>query len=354
MTDAGIFPIFQRDTTMRPLRPAMALVIAALTIGAFAPSVAAETVIRVSYGNQPGEPIDLAVRQWATWVEEESGGDLVLRPFPASQLGNETEITEQARFGSAVIGISAYSNFFDVAPDLSVIDAPYIADSFEAKARIFDSDWFQAQSAALVEQGYRIVVPWVAYGERQLLSNREVRTPEDLRGVRIRVQNSPMYVAALRSMNAVPTPMSLGDVYPALAQGMIDGVENPIPVLHGGRFEEVVKRLSLTRHMQTTAPFVTGEEFWQRLTPEQRRILSETGARMAEYANRLIEERSEADLERMRDAGVEIIEVDLAPFRSRAREMIPSAFPQWSDPGLFDLMLEITSNDQPRPEEDPS
>ncbi|WP_262927219.1 C4-dicarboxylate TRAP transporter substrate-binding protein [Phytohalomonas tamaricis] len=301
---------------------------------------AAETTIRVAYGNQPGEPIDLAVKQWAKWVDEESKGDLKLQAFPASQLGSETEMIEQARFGSAIITIAAYSEFMDSVPDLSVIDAPYIADSFAEKFKLLDSDWFKQQNDKLNAAGYRIVVPNVAYGERQLLARKQVSTPQDLAGVKIRVQNSPMYVAAIKAMGAVPTPMALGDVYPALAQGMVDGVENPPAVLYGGKFYEVVKNLNLTHHMQNIAPFVTGEAFWQQLSDDERHILTETGARFADYASQLIRERNDEDIERLKAAGVTVHEVDIAPFREQAREQIPASFPQWSD-GLFDKVLGI-------------
>ncbi|WP_457808898.1 C4-dicarboxylate TRAP transporter substrate-binding protein [Kushneria sp. EE4] len=303
-------------------------------------SALAATDIRVAYGNQPGEPIDVAVKQWAEWVKEESNGELVLQPFPASQLGSETEVMEQARFGSALIGINAYSNFMDSVPDLSVLDAPYLSETFDDKLKVFESDWFAEQNQKLNAQGYRIVVPNVIYGERQLLSDNAVQTPDDLKGVKVRVQNSPMYVAAVRAMGAIPTPMSLGDVYPALAQGMVSGVENPPSVLFGGKFYEVVKELNLTRHMQTVTPFVTGEAFWQKLSDEERRILTETGQRFAEYASELVMAQNDKDIERMKEAGVQVNEIDIAPFQARARQEIPEAFPQWS-PGLYKQISDI-------------
>lgn len=319
----------------------LGVTVASLTLSLLpAAPAAADTTIRVAYGNQPGEPIDVAVKQWAKWVDEESHGELKLQAFPASQLGSETEMIEQARFGSAIITIAAYSEFMDSVPDLSVVDAPYIADSFEDKFKLLDSDWFKQQNDKLNAAGYRIVVPNVAYGERQLLSRQPVATPADLKGVKIRVQNSPMYVAAIKAMGAVPTPMGLGEVYPALAQGMVDGVENPPAVLYGGKFYEVVKHLNLTHHMQTIAPFVTGEAFWQQLSDDERRILTETGARFADYASQLIREQNAEDIERLKEAGVTVHEVDVAPFREQAREQIPAAFPQWSD-GLFDKVLGI-------------
>lgn len=325
---------------MRLNQLSLAITLAAVTSVGVVSAANASTVIRVAYGNQPGEPVDVAVKQWAEWVSEASDGELELRAFPASQLGSETEVMEQARFGSALISISAYSNFLDSVPDLAVLDAPYLSEDFESKLRVFDSEWFAEQMALVESSGYHIVIPNTVYGVRHLLSREPVSSPDDLDGVRIRVQNSQMYVEAIRAMGATPTPMSLGDVYPALAQGMVDGVENPAAVLYGGKFHEVVKHLNLTAHMHTVAPFVTGKAFWDQLSEEHQQVLTDTGQQMAEYLGELVAEDSEQALEQLRNEGVEVHEVDTAPFRERAAEQIPSAFPQWSD-GLYDSVYEI-------------
>jgi len=316
------------------------LTLAGMTALAAATPALAATEIRVAYGNQPGEPVDVAVKAWAERVNEESNGELTLQAFPASQLGGETEVMEQARFGSPLITITAYSNFMSSVPDLAVLDAPYLADDFDSKLKVFDSDWFAEQEKKVEESGYHIVIPNTVYGVRHLLSREPVSTPDDLSGVKIRVQNSQMYVAAIRAMGAVPTPMSLGDVYPALAQGLVDGVENPLPVLYGGKFYEVVKNLNLTAHMHTVAPFVTGQAFWEQLSPEEQQILTETGQEMAQNLRGLVEKETDKSLQQLKDAGVQVHEVDTAPFRERAQEEIPKAFPQWSD-GLYQEVSNI-------------
>ncbi|MES3675169.1 C4-dicarboxylate TRAP transporter substrate-binding protein [Halomonas elongata] len=300
----------------------------------------AATEIRVAYGNQPGEPVDVAVKEWAKNVKEASDGELTLSAFPASQLGAETDVMEQARFGAPIITITAYSNFMSSVPDLSVLDAPYLAESFDDKLKVFDSEWFAEQSDKVEDAGYHIVIPNAVYGTRHLLSREPATTPEAIDGVKVRVQNSPMYVEAMRAMGATPTPMSLGDVYPALAQGMVDGVENPTPVLFGGKFHEVVQHLNLTGHMNTVAPFVTGKTFWNQLSEENQKILTETGQDMAIHLRDLVERSSQQSLKKLKDAGVKVHEVDPQPFRERAAEQVPAAFPQWSN-GLYEKVRQI-------------
>ncbi|OHZ00422.1 C4-dicarboxylate TRAP transporter substrate-binding protein [Salinicola sp. MIT1003] len=303
-------------------------------------SATAATEIRVAYANARGEPVDVAVREWAEAVAEKSDNSLVLKPFPSGQLGGETEVMEQARFGSPLITITAYSNFMDPVPDLAVLDAPYLADDFDSKLKVFDSGWFAEQEKKVEGAGYHIVIPNAVYGVRQLLSRKSIATPEDLSGVKIRVQNSPMFVAAISAMGAVPTPMAFSDVYSAMAQGVVDGLENTPSALYAGKFSEVTKHLNLTHHLHMVAAFITGQAFWQQLSPEDQKILTETGQEMAKNLRSLVEKETDKSLQQLKDAGVQVHEVDIAPFRERAQKEIPAEFPQWSD-GLYQQVSDI-------------
>jgi len=316
------------------------LLMAAAVLG-FAATSQAATEIRVAYSNQVGEPVDVAVKQWAEAVKQASNGELRLVPFPAGQLGAETAVIQQARFGAPIITISAYSNFLETVPELAVLDAPYLADSFDAKLKVFKSDWFATQMAQLQSNGYHVVIPNAVYGVRNLLADQPVTGPDDLAGVKVRVQNSKMFVQTIKAMGGVPTPMSLGEVYPALAQGVINGLENPAPVLFGGKFYEVVKDLTLTRHLHMIVAFISGEAFWRQLTPEQQQILTRTGQDMAKHLRQLVDASNQKALEQLQAQGVTVHEVDTAPFAKRAAEIIPAAFPQWPE-GLYDKIRRIT------------
>ena len=245
---------------------------AILAIGLLSASVniSAATEIMVAYGNQPGEPIDKAMHFWADKVKEKSKGDIVFKLFPSSQLGSETEVMEQAKFGANIITISDYGALMDLVPDLGVINAPYISQSFEKKSKLLHSDWFKELSDKLDQHQLHIIVPDVIYGTRHLLTKKPITQPENLKGVKVRVQHSRLFLQTIKAMGGVPTPMSLADVYPALSEGMIDGLENPTAVLFGGKFFEVAKNLNLTAHTKHMSPFVAGTAFWNSLTPEQK------------------------------------------------------------------------------------
>ncbi|MGR6980354.1 C4-dicarboxylate TRAP transporter substrate-binding protein [Testudinibacter sp. P27/CKL/0425] len=292
------------------------------------------TEIMIAYGNQPGEPIDKAMHYWADQVKEKSNGDIIFKLFPSSQLGSETEVMEQAKFGANIITISDYGALMDIVPDLGIINAPYLSQSFEKKSKLLHSEWFNKLSNQLDQKGVHIVIPDVIYGTRHLLTKKAVTTPDDLKGMKIRVQHSRLFVATIKGMGGVPTPMSLADVYPGLSEGIIDGLENPTVVLFGEKFYEVAKNLNLTAHTKHMSPFVAGNVFWQRLTEEQRNIIKDTGADMVKYGASLIEQNEMEALNNLKDAGVTVNEVDLGAFETVVKEQIQKDFPEWT-PNLY-------------------
>ncbi|EGU31427.1 DctP protein [Vibrio ichthyoenteri ATCC 700023] len=301
---------------------------------AFSFGANAATEVMIAYGNQPGEPIDQAMHYWAEQVKEKSDGEIVFRLFPSSQLGSETEVMEQAKFGANIITISSYGYLMDTVPDLGVINAPYLSQSFEKKSKLLHTEWFDGLNAQLSEKGLNIIVPDVVYGTRHLLSKGEVETPADLDGVKVRVQHSRLFVATVKAMGGVPTPMSLADVYPGLSQGVIEGVENPAVVLHGGKFHEVVKHLNLTAHTKHLSPFVAGTMFWNGLSAEEQKIILDTSRDMVDYGANLIAESELAAIEQLKAEGVTVNEVNIQSFEEAARKVVQSEFPEWT-PNLY-------------------
>lgn len=311
------------------LKSIVSLGLLGLSVSAFA-----TTEIMVAYGNQPGEPIDKAMHYWADKVKEKSNGDIVFKLFPSSQLGGETEVLEQAKFGANIITISDYGALMDIVPDLGVINAPYISQSFDKKSKLLHSDWFKDLSKKLDQHEIHIIVPDVVYGTRHLLTKKPVMKPDDLKGVKVRVQHSRLFLQTIKAMGGVPTPMSLSDVYPGLSEGIIDGLENPTVVLYGGKFYEVAKNLNLTAHTKHMSPFVAGTSFWNTLTPEQQNIIIDTSREMVTYGAGLIESAESEALDNLKKSGVTVNEVDLPAFEKAVSKAIANGFPEWS-PNLY-------------------
>ncbi len=315
------------------------LVATVLVVPMSAGSASAKNLeIMVAYGNQPGEPVDQAVTYWAKILKEKSNGSIVLKQFPSSQLGDEATVQQQAKMGANIITIASYGSLADLVPDLAVINAPYVGTTVEQKVALVHSPKMKALIGQLDEKGYHAIITDFYYGTRQLLSKTKATKPEDMNGKKIRVQNAKIANYWAKSVGATPTPMALSEAYTAMSQGIVSGIENPPGTLYGGKFYEQAKFLILTNHDVHMAPWVMGSAFWKSLSPEQQKLIEETGMEMSAYATKLIKGTEQEYIDKMAAEGVEVVKVDVGPYLENALKVMKGAFPEWTE-GLYDETL---------------
>ncbi|MDF2547359.1 MAG: C4-dicarboxylate transporter substrate-binding protein [Anaerosolibacter sp.] len=299
-------------------------------------------VIQIGYENNPGEPLDLAVNEWKRLVEEKSNGTMKVEVFPSSQLGSKNDIIDQMLAGDSVITLADGAFYADRGvPDFGIVFGPYLFETWEDAWNLTKSDWYADQSAKLEEQGLKILTSNWMYGDRHTLTKKPVRTPADLKGMKIRVPNNTIQIKGFEVLGATPTPMALGEVYTSLQQGTIDGLENPLPVLYNGKFHEVAKYLTLDAHVKNFTTWICGTEFFNSLTPEQQQILIESGNEAGIYNNEVQEKVMAETLEKFKAEGVEIIEVNQDEFKKAAESFysLPVFTSQWSE-GLYETVKE--------------
>jgi tripartite ATP-independent transporter DctP family solute receptor len=295
--------------------------------------------IKVAYGNQPGEPVDLAAREWARLVQQRSGGRVVLQLFPSNQLGSQKDVTEQAMMGGNVVQITDPAFLMDMVPDMGILAGPFLCDSYDEVLYLIETDWWKQLEQELRQRGLRIVAGNWLYGTRHTLASKPVHTPGDFRGMKIRCPNADMMIRAIEGMGATPAPMALSDLYPALAQGVVDGAENPLPVLYGAKLHEQAKYCSLTGHILILSQFVGGEPFFASLPQDVQDLLEETGREAGLYMNDLIVRAEAETVGKLKAEGVAFNEVDKTAFRDASRSVYDS-FPLWT-PGLYDDVADL-------------
>lgn len=305
-----------------------------IAVSAIPVASAAPLSIKVAYENNPGEPLDKVMHYWKDLLKEQSKDQIALELYPSSRLGSKKDVTEQAMMGMNVISISDVGFLTDFDPDLGILFGPYLTDDPEQLFKIYQSDWFKKKDQALREKGIHIVMSNYLYGVRQILAKKPIRTPADMNGLKIRVPNNPMQVSAIQAMGATPTPMPLGDVYPALTQGVIDGVENPVSVLYGQKLFEQAKYLSMVNYLTNVSLFVGGEAFFSTLSEAQLKLIHDTAYQAGLYSQKITSEADEQMVEKMKEQGVEVIYPDTAAFK-KASAVVYTQYPQWT-PGLYD------------------
>lgn len=296
--------------------------------------------IQIGYENHPGEPLDLAVNEWKRLVEERSNGSIKVEIFPSSQLGSKNDLIDQMLAGDSVITLADGAFYAERGvEDFGIVFGPYLFDSWEEAWNLTKSDWYAEQSAKLEEKGLKLLSSNWMYGDRHTLTTKPVRTVEDFKGMKIRVPNNDIQIKGFEVLGATPTPMALGDVYTALQQGTIDGLENPLPVIYNGKFHEVAKYLTLDGHVKNFTTWVMGADFFNTLTPEQQQILLETADEAGLYNNQIQEEVNQETLEKFKAEGVEIIEVNVSDFQETAKDFysLPEFTSIWSE-GLYETV----------------
>lgn len=298
------------------------------------PGWAADVTVKIAYENNPGEPVDQMMHKWADLVKERSEGKIEFELYPSSQLGSKEDVIEQAKMGVNVITIADAGFLVDYDPDWGVLYGPYLADNVEALFRVYDGEWFKEKEQKLREQGIRIVIPNYMYGTRHILAKKKIEKPADMAGLKIRTPNNEMQIKAIELMGGTPTPMPLGDVYPALTQGVIDGVENPLTVLHGQKLDEQAKQLSLVGYITSAAFWLGGESYFQSLDPEMVKLIEETGHEIGLESQKVAIADEAKALEEMKAVGVEVTTPDIAAFKEATRPFYEQ-FPDWT-PGLYE------------------
>ncbi|NEU31000.1 C4-dicarboxylate ABC transporter [bacterium LRH843] len=295
--------------------------------------------INLAFGNQPDEPVGQLAQKWKELAAERSNGAIELKLYPSSQLGSEQDVVEQARMGNNVIIMAGYGFLMDYVPDAGIFDAPYLVDNFDELLYLTTTDWFDGIRSDLKKKNIEIVTTNTVYGERHLLTNKKVTTPEDLKGLKIRVPNTQIAIQTFEAMGAAATPTPLADLYTSLQQGLVDGAENPLPVLQGVKAQEVSKHLSLTGHQKFILAWIAGTDFIEMLPEDIVQILRETGDEAGDYARTILEEETKAVLAEFEVEGVEIHEVDPESFKELVKPVY-DAFPDWT-PGLYDEVQEL-------------
>lgn len=280
----------------------------ALSAGlAFAAS--AETVIKVGHGAAEAFHMHRALLKFEELVEAGSNGEIDVQIFPSSQMGPDREMIEGVQTGVLEMAIPPSSFFAGWDPAFAVIELPYMYASKDIAFDVLDSQAGDAMIERVAQQGL-VGLGWLELGVRNVTNNvRPVATPEDLEGVKLRTMKVPAHVATFETLGANPTPMNFGEVYSALQQGVIDGQENPLAIITSQRFYEVQKYLSTTGHVFAVYMPVMSQFFYESLSPEHQQLVKDSMAAARAYQAELVAAEDAAQLEQIRAAGVEVLEL---------------------------------------------
>jgi len=265
----------------------------------------------------PKEPYHDGFMKWAKRVEERTKGGLKIEVFHSAQLGREEDIIEQIRQGANIGQNTDSARMGNYVPGIAVMNGPYFAETLEEVAKLRKSPTvIKWQEELATKFGLKVVsFNWVQ-GYRHFFTNKPVKTPEDLKGLRIRTPPAPIWQESIRALGATPVAMAFGEMYPGLQQRAIDGVELVYNNIPGGRFYEVLKYANETKHIMLINFEVVSATWFNSLPKEYQDILVEECDKAGEETSKEIF-RLEAEVEQqLKGRGMTIVkDVDLAAFR---------------------------------------
>ncbi|MDF0597591.1 C4-dicarboxylate TRAP transporter substrate-binding protein [Psychromarinibacter halotolerans] len=290
--------------------------LAVLLSGALAVGAQAETTIRIGTVLAPDDPMGQGLDKFAAEVADATGGEVNIEVFHNSQLGDTTEMLDQARAGAGVGTVTDVARLSEFVPSLAIMSAPFLFDTYEDADTFAQSDAYLGWGDELEEKAGLVMLASNWYqGPRHALTQMPVTGPADLDGVRMRTIGAPVWIETIRAMGAEPTPIAWGEVYSALQLGTIDAAEAQPTAIKGAKLYEVIKNVTKTGHIQLVTALVVSADAWNELSDEHKQIVRDLAVENGRYASGLTIELGEKALEDVAASGVTISEVDLAPFK---------------------------------------
>lgn len=266
-------------------------------------------------------PTVQAVIRFGELLTERTGGRLGLNVYPGGQLGNERDTLEITTFGGLDFNRVNLAPLNSIEPLTIVAALPFIFGSTQHMRSTLDGPIGDEILNSLKRHGL-IGLCFYDSGSRSFYNTRgPIETPEDMRGLKLRVPGSDLYVAMVKSLGADATPMPLDEVYQSLAQGVIDGAENNWPSFESGRHFEVARYYSLTRHLLAPEVFVMSKISWDKLSRADQSAVRHAAKDSVPYMRELWDAQVAKSREIVLSSGVEVNEVDPAPFTDRMTGM---------------------------------
>lgn len=302
------------------------------------PALASATEFRSADIHPDGYPTVEAVKFMGEQLKKLTGGKHSINVFNNGKLGNEKDTIEQTKLGAIAIARVNIAPMNNICPATIVPTMPFLFRSTEHMRKVLDGPIGEEILKSCEAQGF-VGLAYYDSGARSIYTvKKPVKTVEDTKGMKIRVQQSDLWVALMEAMGANATPMPFGEVYTALKTGLVDAAENNYPSFESSRHFEVAKYYSKTEHSMAPEVLLFSKRVWDGLSPDDQKALRQAAKDSVPHMRKLWDEREAKSLATVKAAGAEIIEVDKASFRNAVKPVYVKFL---REPKLLDLVKRI-------------
>lgn len=303
----------------------LAALVAGFTM--MAGTASAETSLRFGYEAPRSDSQHIAAKKFNELLGKKTKGEIKLKLFPDSTLGNAQTMISGVRGGTIDLEMSGSPNFTGLEPKLNVIDIPFIFKDREHVYKVLDGEVGQGLLKDLEAQGLKGLAFWDVGFRAFSNSKHPVTKPEDIKGLKVRTNQNPMYIEAFKLLGGNPVPMPLAELYTALETRAVDAQEHPIGIFWSSKLYEVQKYLSLTNHGYTPLIVVMNKAKFDGLSPELQTAILEAAKEAGQFQRDLNVKNEKGIIEHLRKQGVEVIEkVDTQPFQAIIADQVRKSF----------------------------
>ena len=278
----------------------------------------AQTKLKWAHVYETNEPYHTEALWAAEEIKKRTNGKYQIDVFPASQLGNENQINEGLGLATVDMIYTGTSFAGSIHKPLAISGAPFMLRDFNHWKAYRDAKLFRDIAKGYEDKTRHKVIALTYYGERMVTANKEIKKPEDMKGLKLRVPPAPLYLMLTKSVGANATPIAFAEVYLALQQKTVDGQENPLPTIMAKKFYEVQTHVMLTGHITESLLTIVGTHIWGRLNDAEKKVFDEVLMQAAAKASDQIRESEQKIADELRKLGKTVVTVDREAFRQAA------------------------------------
>lgn len=306
--------------------------------GILASTAMAAVKMKLSHNQGATHPVHQSMQFFAERAKELSNGDLQIRIYPDASLGDQKDSLEQVQNGSIALAKSNAAELEAFHKAYSAFNYPYIFNDREHYYKVLLSDIGKEILNSSKDKGF-IGIAYYDGGARSFYAKKAINTPADLKGMKVRVQPSPTAIEMVTVMGANPTPLSFGELYTALQQGVVDAAENNPTALTLNRHGEVAKFYSMDEHTMVPDVLVISTKVWDKLSDENKKALTQAAEESTLKMKELWAASEKTEVEKAEKMGVTMVKVDKKPFQEAVQPIFEKL--QKSDPDMFKQVEKI-------------
>ncbi|NUB04730.1 TRAP transporter substrate-binding protein [Azospirillum sp. Vi22] len=297
-------------------------------------------LIRFGYGLSESSNQGRAVKFFVEDMAKRSGGKLKVKGFADASLGSDIQMQNALIGGAQEMMVGSTATLVGIVKDFAVFDLPFLFNNEQEADAVFDGPFGQKLAAKLNDKGLVGLVYW-ENGFRNLTnSKRPVEKVEDLKGIKLRVMQNPVYIDMFNGFGANAVPLSFSELFTAMETGTVDGQENPVTTIQSSKFYEVQKYLTISKHVYSPWIVLASKRWYDGLSADERKIINEAAVASRDFERKDSREASKQSIAYLKDKGMQINELSDAEL-GRMREMVKPAMDKFAADGGADLLNEL-------------